>query len=62
MSHVLMALSQVKEVTVDYTDCKNQNDQRCSEVISQDRDAICNCTIPFELPVDFTVGGLCVRT
>ncbi|XP_023709870.1 cell cycle control protein 50A isoform X2 [Cryptotermes secundus] len=45
---------EVKEVTVDYTDCKNQNDVRCSEVISQNKDAVCNCTIPFELQQDFT--------
>lgn len=52
----LVALPQVKEVTIDYTDCKNQNDIRCSEVISQNKDATCNCTIPFELQQDFTVG------
>lgn len=48
-----MALSQVKEVTVDYTDCKNDRDERCSDVISKDRDAVCSCTIPFELQHDF---------
>lgn len=45
---------EVKEVTIDYTDCKNQSDVRCSEVISQNKDAVCNCTIPFELQQDFT--------
>jgi len=44
---------EVKEVTVDYTDCKNHKDERCSEMISRDSDAVCNCTIPFELQQDF---------
>lgn len=44
-------------MTIDYTDCKNQYDVRCSEVISENKDATCNCTIPFELEHDFKVGG-----
>jgi hypothetical protein len=44
---------EVKEVTVDYTECTNQNGMRCSDAISRDIDAVCNCTIPFELQQDF---------
>jgi len=38
---------------VDYTDCKNHEGQRCSEEISRNIYALCNCTIPFELQQDF---------
>ena len=62
VSYLLITILQVKEVTVDYTDCKNENDRRCSEVISQNRDALCNCKIPFELQQDFKVGWLCLYT
>jgi hypothetical protein len=47
-------LPQVRELTIDYTDCKNQNDKRCSEVIQND--TLCTCTIPFELEQGFKVG------
>jgi len=57
----VITLSQVKEVTVDYTECKNQDGKRCSEEI-QYNGAECNCTIPFELQQDFKVGWLCLCT
>ncbi|XP_069693625.1 cell cycle control protein 50A isoform X2 [Periplaneta americana] len=44
---------EVKEVTIDYTDCKNSAGDRCSEVIQEYPDVQCNCKIPFELKQDF---------
>ncbi|KAF2901971.1 hypothetical protein ILUMI_04207 [Ignelater luminosus] len=44
---------EVKEVTVDYTHCSNSDGNVCADIIAKDRNASCNCTIPFSLETDF---------
>ncbi|PSN55866.1 Cell cycle control protein 50A [Blattella germanica] len=46
---------EVKEISIDYTDCKNAENLKCSDVITKEKEnKECECTIPFELTTHFT--------
>lgn len=50
---LLLTSDHVKEVTADYTNCRNENNQTCLEVIAQDTMASCTCKIAINLTESF---------
>jgi len=49
---------QVQEFTLDYTYCKSLNNpsQSCADIIENNRNMSCNCSISFNLNDDFIVS------
>uniref|UniRef100_A0A0A9WLT9 Cell cycle control protein 50A n=1 Tax=Lygus hesperus TaxID=30085 RepID=A0A0A9WLT9_LYGHE len=44
---------QVKEHSIEYTDCKSKDNQSCSQIIQNNTNAKCTCIVQFNLPQDF---------
>ena len=51
-----MTLCQVNEIKLDYTECTNAAGEKCAEIINQNPNASCDCTVPFELKEDWEVS------
>lgn len=52
---VFMAV-QVNEIKIDYTACKNAQDDICADIINTDPNATCDCKVEFALPEDWEVS------